>query len=123
MLKDIFEFAQTASPVAVLLFVIILLVIAIFRLIVDKPLLQGLFKTTKKVSETQDERIPRIDRIEELIRQNEILLNNHFKHEIPDMVNGLARIEGMVGIIQTEQQEQSQRLMRVETLVDVIRGK
>lgn len=123
MLKDIFEFAQSASPVAVLLFVIILLVIAIFRLIVDKPLLQGLFKTTKKVSDIQDEKYPQIEQMQKLIQQNETLLNNHFKHEIPDMVSTMARIEGIVGVIQTEQQEQSQRLMRVETLVDVIRGK
>lgn len=123
MLKDIFEFAQSASPVAVLLFVIILLVIAIFRLIVDKPLLQGLFKTTKKVSDIQDEKYPQIEQMQKLIQQNETLLNNHFKHEIPDMVSTMARIEGIVGVIQTEQQDQSQRLMRVETLVDVIRGK
>lgn len=126
-MKEILDFATTASPIATIALLVCIVGVLVFRLIVDKPLLQGLFSTGKKISEVQDEKYPELKKhleyLEESYANQKKFQENHSMHEIPAMVSALSRIEGMVGVIQTEQQDQSQRLMRVETLVDVIRGK
>lgn len=119
-MHEILTFAQTASPLAITAIAVIGLVYAIYKLSRGENILT-------KVSDTQDVKYPELTRhyeqIEKLISQNDTLLNNHFKHEIPDLINSVNRIESSVGVIQTEQKNQGERMTRVETLVEVLRGK
>ena len=119
-MEAILSFAQKATPLMILGVAVVSLAFVIIQLVKGKDLLES-------IRGTQKEKYPKMEehysQIETLIRQNETLLNNHFKHEIPEMVSSLSKIEGIVGGIQTEQQSQGQRLTRVETLVEVLRGK
>lgn len=119
-MNDVLTFANTASPLAILAVAVLGLVYAVYKLSRGEDILT-------KVSTTQDQKYPELQKhfeyLEESYANQKKFQENHSMHEIPAMVSALSRIEGMVGVIQTEQQDQSQRLMRVETLVDVIRGK
>lgn len=108
--------AQSFSPIGV----IAILAIIIFRLVVDKLSIGSILGIGKKISQVQEIKYPELENhyneMKLLTAQNKKLLENHFQHEIPDMVRDLSEIKGMIG-------EQGQRLTRVETLVEVLREK
>ena len=115
-MEALLTFAQSVSPIGV----IAILAIIIFRLVVDKLSIGSILGLNKKISEVQEKKYPELEdhykEMKMLTAQNKKLLENHFQHEIPDMVRDLGEIKSMVG-------EQGQRLTRVETLVEVLREK
>lgn len=108
-MKDILSFANTVSPLGV----IALLVIVIIQLINGKGFLSKIFGI-------QSDKYPKFEEHLEAMRllqeQNEVLLENHFKHEIPDMAAGMVRIEGKVDTVITIQNAQGNRITRLEAL-------
>ncbi len=123
-------FAQRASPTAILALTILIIGFILYQLFVGKM--------TLKISKTQDEKYPEIrsretqhyENVKQLIEQNNTLLNNHFKHEIPEILEGqkankeiIERVEGTVNEIKQDLKQHSERITRIETLVQVIREK
>lgn len=108
-MHEIITFAQSASPLAV----IALLAIIIFELTGGKGVIN-------KIRGTQKEKYPSIEeylkKMAELAKQNETLLENHFKHEIPDMVKSINRIETKVDDITKTQINQGLDIARLKAL-------
>lgn len=131
MFKEILDFATTASPIATIALLVCIVGVLVFRLIVDKPLLQGLFSTGKKISDVQDEKYPELKKhleyLEELYGENKKFQENHSMHEIPEIVKTIARIENKIetgfSALQLEQKSQGERIANIEGRFDVIRGK
>lgn len=82
----ILTIAKDVSPIGV----IFLLVVIVYQLLKGKNLMS-------LIKGNQEEKYPQLDgfmtAISNLTAQNEVLLENHFKHEIPDMGSALVRIE------------------------------
>jgi uncharacterized protein Yka (UPF0111/DUF47 family) len=107
-MEDILSILQTASPLGI----IALLVIVIFQLIGGKNIID-------KIRGTQKEKYPSIENYMESIKQlsiqNETLLENHFKHEIPEMINSVNKIENKVDKIDEKVDKIGDRLLILET--------
>ena len=141
MFESLLDFAQKASPTTGLILVILILGFIMYQLFIGK--------ITLKISKTQDKRYPQMlenqeehyreitdkeskhyKAVETLIAQNNTLLNNHFKHEIPEILSkqdslqeAIERVEQTVKEVATEGRSHGDRLTRVETLLQVIREK
>lgn len=130
MFDSVFIFAQKASPMAILMIAVLIIGFILYQLFVGKM--------TLKISQTQDEKYPEIkdretnhyENVKKLIEQNNTLLNNHFKHEIPEILEGqktnkeiIERVEETVNEIRQDVKSHSDRLIKVETLIEIIREK
>jgi uncharacterized protein YoxC len=104
-------FAKEASPIAILAVAVGGLVFTIYSL------LKG--RTVDKISDVQDKKYPQIEKMlsamQELSRQNETLLENHFKHEIPEMRDDLKSIKNTVNRMELNFEK---RITRIETKME-----
>ena len=114
-MNEIYAFALKASPTAILALTTLVIGFILYQLFTGKTIL--------KISSVQDKKYPEQHEIRELAGNINTLLNNHFKHEIPEMIDGQKRIEQSVKEIKDEVKDQAERLTRVETLVEVLREK
>jgi len=130
MIDSVFIFAQKASPMAIIMIALLIIGFILYQLFVGK--------ITLKISKIQDEKYPEIkdretnhyENVKKLIEQNNTLLNNHFKHEIPEILENqkinkeiIQRVEETVNEIRQDVKYHSDRLTKVETLIEVIRQK
>lgn len=83
----IIKFAQSVTPLGV----IAILAIIIAQLVSGKPMAQffGILKKPKPATTLIPE-APTADRMFSMLKT---ITENHFKHEIPDMINALDRLE------------------------------
>lgn len=85
-MDTLIQAAQTISPIGV----IFLLIVVIYQLLDGKGVLSS-------IRGTQKEKYPQLEEfmnaISNLTQQNDTLLENHFKHEIPDMSSTMNRLE------------------------------
>lgn len=108
-METILTFANTVSPIGV----IALLIIVILQLVGNKSITSFIGGKKEVEEKPGDEHLVTM---QALLKQNETLLNNHFKHEIPDMVTSIARIESKVDTVIDTQNIQGNRITRLETL-------
>lgn len=110
-MDSLISFAQSATPLAILAIAVGGLVFTIYSLFKGKKV--------DKISDVQDEKYPQIEKMlsamQELSRQNETLLENHFKHEIPEMRDDIKSIKETVGRMELNFEK---RITRVETLIE-----
>lgn len=107
MAETLFEFAKNSSPWTAM----VLALVIIIQLLGGKRIL-------KRIRGTQAEKYPELAEMfltmKALEGQNKTLLENHFKHEIPDLVRTVDRIEEKVDTIKDDH---GNRLTRLETLI------
>jgi len=110
-MSELFSFAQSATPIAILAIAVGGLVFTIYSLFKGR--------TVDKISDVQDEKYPEIQRVLEsmkiLSEQNEKLLENHFKHEIPEMRDDIKSIKDTVGRMELNFEK---RITRIETKME-----
>lgn len=110
-MEALISFAQSATPIAVLAIAVGGLVFTIYSLFTGK--------TVDKISDVQDEKYPQIEKMltamQELSKQNETLLENHFKHEIPEMRDDIKSIKDTVGRMELNFEK---RITRIETKME-----
>lgn len=108
-MEFILEIAKLSSPWVA----IVLALVVILQLVGGK-------KIMLRIRGTQETKYPELQHfmksLEAVQTQNERLLENHFKHEIPDLINTVARIEEKVDVIKDDH---GNRLTRLETIVEV----
>lgn len=123
MWHDIFTFLNNVPTNAVI--VIVVLAFAA-RDIPGIAKFIPLFRKVDKISDTQDQKYPEMKGMisamaeltiqsKTLSSQNHALLQNHFKHEIPDMIR---KIDKIVEDVADIKQDYGNRLTRVETILD-----
>jgi len=107
-MEDILSFASSVSPLGI----IALLVIVIYQLVGGKSMID-------KIRGTQKEKYPSLEKhlnaVVKLTEQNELLLENHFKHEIPQMMESMDKIETKVDKIDDKVTHIKDRLIVLET--------
>lgn len=100
-MEHILEISQTISPLGV----IFILVVIIWNLIKGNNLIS-------KIRGTQEQKYPELTKfmtsINNLTQQNESLLENHFKHEIPEIMGSQTRLE-------TKLDKMNDTLIRIES--------
>lgn len=107
-MEDILKIAQEISPLGI----IALLVIVVLQMAIDKNgrTILDKIRGTQKQDATN---FPDIMKgMEELSGQNEILLENHFKHEIPELLAGQIRIENK---LDSKLDKMNDTLIRIES--------
>lgn len=110
-MDSLISFAQSATPIAVLAIAVGGLVFTIYSLFKNK--------TVDKISDTQDEKYPEIQEMLSAMKvlsdQNRTLLENHFKHEIPEMREDIKTIKDTVGRMELNFEK---RITRIETKME-----
>lgn len=112
-METILTFAKTASPIGLSLVIIVGLVHVVILLLKNMGVV-------KKVSHTQDEKYPEIEKhlaiIEEHYTLQQKFLTNHSIHEIPVLVSSVNRIEGKLDKMVDVQTIQGQDIARLKAL-------
>lgn len=97
-MEHIISFAQNVSPLGI----IAILVIIVFQL------LKGNNWITK-IKDTQQEKYPKLEgfmkTLDEIQGQNKLLLENHFQHEIPEMMRDMSSIKEATSRIEKQNEK------------------
>lgn len=108
-MQEILTIAQTISPLGI----IALLVIVVFQLVNGKGLLT-------KIKGTQSEKYPALEEhltvMAQLVEQNKTLLENHFQHEIPQMMDSIEDIKEKLDVVIQKYESVNDRVIVLETL-------
>jgi len=111
-MESLIKFGNTASPLAILAIAVVGLVYVVIKTYKGE-------NKINKISDTQDIKYPSLEKhiaaITKLTAQNETLLENHFKHEIPEMMKTMDKIDQKVDKIDDKVTNMSDRLLVLET--------
>lgn len=106
-MQEALSFASHASPIALLALALLI----ILQLTVGKKVNEAFFG--KKVSMPPE---AMMEIMETLKMQNNTLLENHFKHEIPELMQDVKEIRKTVEFIKDDH---GNRLTKVETILNI----
>lgn len=114
-MESLLLFAKTASPVALLFAIVIGLLHVVILLLKNTGII-------KKIQNTQQTKYPEMEKyfltMKELEGQNKLLLENHFKHEVPEMRADIKEIKDTVIFIKDNH---GNRLTALEKDVEYIK--
>jgi len=117
-MEEILTIAQTISPIGI----IAILVIIIYQLIDGRGMLGKIFGNSEKIKGTQEAKYPELEKhllyLEESYENQRAFQENHSMHEIPEMRNGIIRIEKAVENLTEVQREQGLDIARLKGLLE-----